>query len=272
MARPSSPGRVVTAARAVRSVAPLAAPLGAVAVALFLLGRLLDALFSGALSGIQSVPNSPSSPAPSTLASAAPPAVPLPANTAAPSAALVIDALAVGRYAQVRGASGIWPRRGAVERFRLDAPPRLSAASPVLSETSAPEAVETARALLGREYRGQEVLASRLVLARFLAPEEAGTSVEGGVPSQLGDIVLAERPAWLILFKVEDRTEPPPPGWTDALPGRTLVELLLIDATTGALLLRPPAALFADFEAIQLTHHPAADRTRPLGYFGDAAP
>ena len=188
------------------------------------------------------------------------------------SPALVIDALAVGRYAHVRGASGVWPRRGLVERFRLDAPPRLSAASPALSETGALEAVEAARSLLGREYRALEVLASRLVVARLLAPEEAGTSVEGGVPSQLGDVVLAERTAWLLLFKVEDRTEPPPPGWTDALPGRTLVELLLVDATTGALLLRPPAALFADYESVQLTRHPAGDRTRPLGYFGDAAP
>jgi hypothetical protein len=184
----------------------------------------------------------------------------------------VIDALAIGRYARVRGGSGAWPRRGLVERFRLDAPPRLSAAAPALSDTSAAETVESARALLDREYSASEVLASRLVLARFLAPEEAGTALEGGVPSQLGDVVLAERPAWLLLFKVEDRTDPPPPGWTDALPSRTLVELLLVDAATGALLLRPPAALFADYEAVQLTRHPASDRTRPLGYFGDAAP
>ena len=87
-----------------------------------------------------------------------------------------------------------------------------------------------------------------------------------------GDTILAERPGWLILFKAEDRTDPPPPGWTGALPGRTLVELLVVDATTGALLLRPPAALFADFESIQLARHPALDRTRPLNAFGDAAP
>src|SRR5688572_3889395 len=233
-AGPTSPDRAVSA---VKAVAPLAGPIAAAALALFLLGRALDALLSGQLGWLPSAPGTQSAPstntggaaqvtAPAPVAAAGAPIAGIagaPSTANAASAALVIDALAVGRYAQVRGASGAWPRRGMVERFRLDAPPRLSAASPALSETSALEAVDSARTLLGREYRAQEVLASRLVLAHFLAPEEAGTSVEGGVPSQLGDVVLAERPAWLILFKAEET-------------GRTLVELLLIDATTGALL------------------------------------
>src|SRR5688500_78612 len=228
-ASPTSPDRAVSA---VKAVAPLAGPIAAAALALFLFGRLLEGLLSGQLGFFPGVPGSQSGAALATpvtgaarsvtapaagvsgaaltgAPSAASPGAPSTANAA--SAALVIDALAVGRYVQVRGASGAWPRRGMVERSRRDAPPRLSAASPALSETSALEAVDSARSLLGREYRAQEVLASRLVLARFLAPEEAGTSVEGGVPSQLGDVVLAERPAWLILFKVEE-------------PGRTLVE------------------------------------------------
>ena len=259
MARPD-PSRAVTAIRAVRAVAPLAAPLGGLTLALFLLGRLLDVTVSG---GRDSV---------SPVGALLPLASPLPVSPNVGSDALTIDALAVGRYAHVRGGTGLWPRRGVVERFRLDAPPRAAAAAPSLSETGALDAVEAARALLGSEYRALELLASRLVIGRYLGPEEAGTSIAGAVPSQAGDTVLAERAGWLILFKAEVLSDSPRAGWIDALPGRTLVELLLIDAASGALLLRPPAALFADFEAVQLAHHPALDRTRPLNPFGDAAP
>ena len=256
MARPDST-RAVTAVRSVKSVtamAPIAVPIAAVALGLFLLGRLLDALVSGG-------PGAPASTGTLSPPAAAPVALSTTgvASAPAPSAAVAIDALAVGLYAHVSGGAGVWPRRGLVERFRLDAPPRAPASAPSLAETGALEAVETARAQLGREYRALEVLASRLVVARFLGPEEAGTSIEGGVPSQAGDVMLAERPAWLILFKAEDHSH-------------TLIELLLIDAATGALLLRPPAALFADYESIQLTRHPSLDRTRPLNIFGDAAP
>src|SRR5687768_1300951 len=113
MARPD---RTVSA---VRAVAPLAAPLGAVALALFLLGRLVDTRASGNQGSASPVTSILSSALAPGQAAPAPAPVPAAVSVLAPSAqsaALAIDALALGRYAQVRGATGLWPRRGLVER------------------------------------------------------------------------------------------------------------------------------------------------------------
>jgi hypothetical protein len=257
-----------------QGIFPLAAPLAAAALALYLGGQLLGAL-APVLGHLLPAPPLAGTPAASAGAAglsgtagaaaasgAAVPAAPgsAPAgvrNTPAHDLAL-LEALVGGRHAWLEGAAGAWPRPGREERFRMDDPPRAFTAP----TGAAGNALAFTRALLERDHPVVEVLTVRLVMARHLGPEWPGSSVEGGVTAP-SEEVLAERPAWLLLARAEDRVPP-----------RTLLELLVVDATTGALLLRPRAVPVDDFDAAaaRLAYHPAQDRTRPLNAFGDAAP
>jgi hypothetical protein len=130
--------------------------------------------------------------------------------------------------------------------------------------------VNLTRALLEQEYVGVEVLVVRLVMARHLGPEEAGSSVDAGV-SAPSETVLAERPAWLVLAKAQDRQLPGWPEFANPAPLRTQVELVVIDATSDALLLRPVAALVDDWEKAiaRLAYQTAPDRSRQRASAGD---
>ncbi len=269
---PHSPAQPVQRTVSVlQGIWPLAAPLAGTALALYLGGLALGALAphlaqlapagqaAGQATGQAQTP---------TLAVASvpigPPTRPVPLWDAS-----AIEALANGRHALLYNAAGVWPEPGKVGRYRMDqasgtfAPP----------ENGATRAVNLSRSLLDRDYVNVEVLGVRLVTARHLAPEEAGSSVDAGV-SAPSETILAERPAWLVLAKAQDRQLPNWPEFANPAPLRTQVELVVIDATSDALLLRPAAALVDDFDAVisRLAYHPARDTTRPLGYFGDAAP
>ncbi|HEU5314845.1 MAG TPA: hypothetical protein VFX49_01960 [Chloroflexota bacterium] len=267
-----SPAPVTRTYAALQGIFPLAAPLAVAALALYLAGQLLGALApilvahlpasSAARAGVPAAPAL--SPVPAVVTSA-------PANgrNVAEADARAFEALLSGRHAWLDAAQGAWPRPGRPERYRLDEGPRAFSAP----EGAAANALGFTRALLGREYPAVEVLSVRLVTARHLGPEWPGSSVDGGVAAPSED-VLAERPAWLVLARTQDRVMADAPDQPMVGPLRNTVELLVIDATTGTLLLRPPAVLVDDFEAAiaRLAYHPAQDRSRPLNYFGDAAP
>ena len=261
---------------------PLAAPLAGVVVALYLGGLSLGALAPHLGELAQRLPRPAAQTGQGTGQAAAqaglaqtpvlavssvptgPPTRPVPLWDAS-----ALEALVNGRHALISNAAGVWPEPGKVGRYRMDPPPGAFAPP----ESGPARAVNLSRSLLDRDYVNVEVLAVRLVTARRLGPEEAGSSVDAGV-SAPSETILAERPAWLVLAKAQDRQLPTWPEFANPAPLRTQVELVVIDATSDALLLRPAAALVDDFDAVisRLAYHPAADTTRLLGYFGDAAP
>ncbi len=268
--RPHSSAQTVQRTVSVlQGIWPLAGPLAGVALALYLGGLALGAV---APHVAQLLPRAGAAVRPGVTQApvgAVTVATGVPGRPASGWDASALEALVNGRHALLSNAGGVWPVAGRVGRFRLDPPP----AAFVPPAAGAARAVNLTRALLEREYVSVELLAVRLVLARHLAPEEAGSSVDAGV-SAPSETVLAERPAWLVLTKAQDRQLPGWPEFANPAPLRTQVELAVIDATSDALLLRPAAALVDDFEAAiaRLAYHLAQDYTRPLGYFGDAAP
>src|SRR5207249_2684037 len=141
-----------------------------------------------------------------------------------------VAALLVGRSGHIGG--GVWAARAGAARVRLQT---LPAPPP---NASPGEAVAVARRLLQGQYGAVDVVAAQYVAAVLLGPEESGTSEAAGVTAP-DEAVMEWRTAWAVTLRAED---PPPPDVTTARGlAAPVMELLLVDAQTGALLARPPA-------------------------------
>jgi hypothetical protein len=173
-----------------------------------------------------------------------------------------VAALLVGRSGHIGG--GAWAARAGAARVRLQ-----TLAQPP-ADASPGEAVAAARRLLQGQYGAVDVVAAQYVAAALLGPEESGTSEAAGVTAP-DEAVMDWRHAWAVTLRAEDAL----PNATAARgPVAPVMELLLVDAQTGALLARPPAMPLAAVNAFfqRLGSSPIADPYRPPSFFGDPFP
>lgn len=190
-----------------------------------------------------------------------------PAATLVASQSPVADLLAGNPVSLGLAGSGQWLRAGDGARIRLD-PIAGAEVAPDRAAIDSTQAAERERRVLAGEFRRVEPIATQLVMARHLAPPDPGAPVAAGRPT---DIVLESRPAWVVTLLAYEPTTGPNRSFASLFP---LLEVTVLDAHSGQALLRTPPlplpVLNRAFPRPPLS--PSSDPTRPLGYFGDAAP
>ena len=245
---------------------------GRAAMALLVVGLPL-ALLASSRQAVRPLVSPPAASAGSGAGAVAVAVAPVPSSSSAggggalvPLESRLIVELLNGRTARLAG-SGMWVDPG-IPMSRV----RLQRGSPGAAGRLTPaEAAEVVRRLLVTEYRTVDLMGTAPATAWRLGPEEAGTSAAGGVTAP-SDPILGQSPVWVVTARGEGRPTREAIQVAGALPA--MLEVLLVDARTGDLLVRPPRMEFAAADAMLRRDGPSPsnDATRPLGFFGDPAP